>query len=256
LNPTGVAKRIRHNWARGIVLGLGGWRRCPVCRGLGLPIRASWMHAHLRCRRCDLIYVADLPSRENLVAAYQRVHLDPYQVQHKQQWQAWMQHKELTLDRLRIAAPAGSRRALDVGCGEGRMMLVLRQRGWEVEGLELNDVLARQARELGLNVTTTAVEHASPAGRYQLITMSHLLEHVRQPLQVLRQVHRWIEPGGLLVLETPLSPDFDNIDHLYCFSPAALILALQRTGFAPHRFFDYVDDNYHHHNLACVAHRM
>jgi len=214
------------------------------------------MHAHLRCRRCDLVFVADRPTLANLIAAYERVHLGDYQVRHKLDWEPWMRHKALTLDRLGIGSweqGPGPHRALDVGCGEGRLLQLLQRRGWRAEGLELNRELTADARRLGLTVAVGAVEQAEPKGPFELITLNHLLEHIREPLAVLRRARGWLAQGGLLVVETPLRPDFDNIDHLYCFSAASLMLALARTGFTPTRYFDYIDDNYRHHNLSCLA---
>jgi SAM-dependent methyltransferase len=256
-DPRQRRSRVRRNWAKAALHTLSGRRPCPLCGGRCLPAAASWMHAHLRCRRCHLIYVADLPSQHDLIQAYLRVHLGDYQVRHKADWAPWMRHKDLTLDALGLPrwerALGQPRRALDVGCGEGRLLQVLRQRGWEAWGLELNPQLAAEGRQHGL-VTVGSLEHAEqPARGHQLVVMSHLLEHLRAPLEALERVRTWLAPNGLLVVETPLRPDFDNIDHLYCFSAAALDLALRRAGFVPRSWFDYVDDNYRHHNLACLA---
>jgi len=251
-------QRIRRNWLRGLLEALPGRRPCPVCGGQALPAAASWMHSHLRCRRCDLIFVARLPRQEDLIAAYQRVHLGTYQVRHKEDWEPWMRHKHATLEALGLAdhERGGPGIALDLGCGEGRLLKVLELRGWRAEGLEPNASLAAEARVLGQRVTVGALESFSPARPVQLITMCHLIEHLRRPLAALDRVRGWLAPPALLLVETPLSPDYDNIDHLYCFSAAALARALTRSRFSPLAWFDYVDDNYHHHNLACLARRV
>jgi hypothetical protein len=124
-----------------------------------------------------------------------------------------------------------------------------------VRGVEVNASLAARARQLGHQVAVSSLEEAAPEPPLTLVVISHLLEHLRDPLQGLRRVRGWLRPGGQLVVETPLHPDYDNIDHLYCFSAAALDLTLRRGGFIPSSWFDYVDDNYRHHNLACRARR-
>ena len=80
-----------------------------------------------------------------------------------------------------------------------------------------------------------------------------MISSASRPLAAVCAVTGWLSPGGRLVLETPQSPDYDNIDHLYCFSAAAMERLLRGAGLAPLRWYDYVDDNYGHHNLACVA---
>jgi SAM-dependent methyltransferase len=247
--------RVRRNWIKGALYALTGRGRCPLCRGHARPVAASWMHSHLRCRRCGLIFVADLPPLSNLYDAYRVVHLSEYQVRHKRDWGPWIQFKDLTLDRVGLPRweRDGAGRALDLGCGEGRLLQVLRGRGWQATGLELNPVLAGEARRLGFEVVAGGVEHAALGGPFELITAFHLLEHLRSPTAALDRTRSWLRPGGVLVVETPLRPDFDNIDHLYCFSAASLELALVSGGFTPRSWFDYIDANYGHHNLVCLA---
>jgi SAM-dependent methyltransferase len=258
-------KRVRRNWLRAGALALLAARPCVVCGGRPRPAGASWMHAHLRCTRCGLIYVADLPTRHNLEAAYQRVHEADYQVDHKADWRPWVRHKHATLDALGLEAPGVADRALELGCGEGRMLVVLDERGWRCQGIEPNPVFAAEARALGLsrgaplNERPFDIAEASLEGvalddeACDLVVMNHLIEHLRRPLAALDRVRGCLRPGGQLIVETPLSPDFENIDHLFCFSAAALEQALMRSGFVPRAWYDYIDDNYHHHNLACRA---
>ena len=222
------------------------------------------MHAYLRCGACGLVFVAELPSLANLQESYLRVHLSDYQVEHKRDWGPWKQHKHATMDALKVDPPhtatGDAPLALDLGCGEGPMLEVLEQRGWQAWGLELNPAMAQQAQNNGLSVAVGSVEgtrhpsshtHLPPA--FDLVLMNHLVEHLRNPVAAVCTAARWLRPGGHLVLETPLSPDYDNIDHLYCFSAAALEIMLRGAGLTPHRWYDYVDDNYGHHNLAVVA---
>ena len=220
------------------------------------------MHSYLRCASCGLIYVARRPSLENLERAYLRVHLSDYQVDHKRDWAPWKAHKHATLDALGVRAPtpapgAQAPSALDLGCGEGPMLEVLQQRGWQAHGLELNPAMAQQARDRGFEVFEASLESPTPPpgmrGRFALISFNHLVEHLRDPLAATRAAAAWLAPGGSLLVETPLRPDHTNIDHLFCFSTAALDAMLRRAGLRPRRWFDYVDDNYGHHNLACVA---
>ena len=252
--------RTRRNRIKAWLYALAGSYRCPVCAGAARPAGASWMHSYLRCDGCGLVFVAERPSLEDLEEAYLRVHLSDYQVDHKRDWAPWMAHKHATLDALRVHPPVASTgegpRALDLGCGEGPMLQVLEQRGWQAWGLELNPAMAQQAREMGLRVSVGSVEDLPPEElpqAFHLVLMNHLIEHLRNPVAAACAVSRWLHPGGQLVLETPLSPDYDNIDHLYCFSAAAMEIMLRGAGLTPLRWYDYVDDNYGHHNLACLA---
>lgn len=256
MKEPGRSARVRRNRIKGWLYTLSGSRPCRLCNGITVPAGASWMHTLLRCQRCGLVSVAELPPAAQLHAAYCRVHMSDYQVAHKEDWGPWMRHKHTTLDALGLDAP-GPGPALDLGCGEGALLQVLEERGWEAWGVEINPHLAAQANAAGLKVVKGPVEQSlacSPLPRsFSLVLMNHLIEHLRSPLAVLQRVRSWLQPGGALVVETPLQPDLLNIDHLHCFSPAALELALHRAGFQPRRWYDYLDANYGHHNLACLA---
>lgn len=263
---TGAERRKRklRNALKAALFARLGRRPCPLCDGKKVrPAGASHMHAHLCCGACGLVYVADLPPAEDLRRAYQRVHLSDYQTEHKADWGPWIAHKQRTLDALGLWLPgcgcAGGPSALDLGCGEGAMMGVLAERGWQPHGLELNPVLAAEARQAGHAVWEGSLEDpALPEDLprpVELAVMNHIIEHLRDPFAALVRVRKLLRPGGALVLETPQNPDFENIDHLHYFSAAALELALKRAGLTPERWFDYVDDNYGHHNLAVLARR-
>ncbi len=88
---------------------------------------------------------------------------------------------------------------LDVGCGEGTFLLTARQRGWKVSGTEMNPA---PARESGFEVAT---ELAAFQGHkeFDCITMWHSLEHMREPLEVLRSIHRLLKPDGWLFVAVP-----------------------------------------------------
>jgi SAM-dependent methyltransferase len=256
-------RRRRRNLAKAILFSATGRRPCPLCGGRARPAGSSPLHAHLRCTSCGLVYVADLPSREDLVASYARVHESDYQVSHKLDWAPFLDHKRRTLEALAVPrgeARADRPRALDVGCGEGVLLGLLEEWGYAPLGLELNAVLAGRARaHLGPGAVVLAAPFeecaplVAPHLPLDLVVMNHLLEHLREPLAALALARSLLAPTGLLLVETPTRPDFENIDHLYCFGAAALDLALRASGLLPARWFDYVDDNYGHHNLACLA---
>ncbi len=93
---------------------------------------------------------------------------------------------------------------LDVGCGSGKRMQLLRDLGWSVEGVD-NDLQAiGQAQNKGLNVRLGNLDEQEYSdNRFDAITMSHVIEHVHQPLSLLQECHRILKPGGKLALVTP-----------------------------------------------------
>src|SRR6266498_1686762 len=105
----------------------------------------------------------------------------------------------------RIEARAPKGRLLDVGCGTGIFLAVMRERGWRVAGLEPNEAWAAQLRRnLDLEVHTGTLERVPPTlGQFDVVTMLDVIEHLADPLAALAADRRVLRPGGLLVLTTP-----------------------------------------------------
>lgn len=152
---------------------------------------------------------------------------------------------ERLLSRLwtELTLPAQGR-LLDVGCGNGALLRGCHTvaPGWELVGTELSD----QHRAAVAALPGVTNFHSGPAaevpGTFDLVTMSHVLEHIPSPVAFLRSLRPRLAPGGLLVVEVPdltRNPfDLPVADHATHFLPetAAAIVAdagydvLTRTG--------------------------
>jgi len=150
---------------------------------------------------------------------------------------------------------AGPGRALDVGCAAGYWLRVLAERGWDVTGVEPSAEIAAHARHaLGasrVHQGDLASAHFE-SGRFDLVTLWDVVEHVPDPLALVREAARVLSPGGVLVLETqnvesrfarllgPRWQHFKHLEHLYHFGPASLSALLARAGLEPvHRTARY-----------------
>nr|WP_236599834.1 class I SAM-dependent methyltransferase [Ramlibacter alkalitolerans] len=102
--------------------------------------------------------------------------------------------------------PAGAQaRLLDVGCGSGDFLQLARSAGWSVHGIDFDGVAVANARERGLEVRQGGLEllQATEAESFAWVTLSHVLEHVHDPVSWLQALHRLVRPGGTLWLQTP-----------------------------------------------------
>ena len=101
---------------------------------------------------------------------------------------------------------AGRRRGrlLDVGCGSGKAVRRLRELGWDARGLELDPVAVEAAQAGGLPVDQGDLSTAGlPEAAFDVVTLSHVVEHVHDPLGLLRECRRVLRPGGRIVVVTP-----------------------------------------------------
>lgn len=114
---------------------------------------------------------------------------------------------------------------VDVGCGYGRYLRVLGARGIDAVGVEVNPAIVEKNIAAGLRCMTPEQFEAS-GKKASVLLMSHVIEHFA-PRELLAFLERWLEhlePGGALVIATPLmSPHFyDDFDHVKPYHPDGL----------------------------------
>jgi 2-polyprenyl-3-methyl-5-hydroxy-6-metoxy-1,4-benzoquinol methylase len=132
---------------------------------------------------------------------------------------------------------------LDVGCGNGQFIARMQSLGWAVAGVDPDPAAVSYARSRGLEIFSGMISDVPCIPRYDVITLSHVVEHVVDPVELLRECRKRLRPGtGRLLITTP------NIDslghwwfgdywrglevprHLTLFSPAALRECVKRAG--------------------------
>ncbi len=102
---------------------------------------------------------------------------------------------------------------LDVGCGNGAFLDLMRSQGWSVFGLDVDPEAVRVCQERGLDVRHGTVHDCSfPEASFDAITLSHVVEHLHDPVAVLRRCHWLARVGGRLWVETP---NFGSASHTH-----------------------------------------
>ena len=149
------------------------------------------------------------------------------------------------LERMRIEKYAQIGKVLDVGCGRGLFLDIMRRGGWHVAGSELNKETASYAENVyGLKVYTGNIaEHFLAPESFQVINIRGVLEHLKEPDAMLSEAHRLLKKGGLLVILVPDIRSFEfklgrenwfHLDlpyHLFQFTEEGLIRLLKKKGF-------------------------
>lgn len=107
---------------------------------------------------------------------------------------------------LEFASRRGLSRVLDVGCGSGAFLDLAKQAGMETFGLELNSVAAEKARSKGHQVFEKLLDQLASEGvakPFTLITFFQVLEHVRDPVQMVREAAMLLKPSGIISVAVP-----------------------------------------------------
>jgi len=204
----------------------------------------SWV---VQCLRCGLVYLNPRPTRERIgiyyPPNYQASMLSLLARGKTNLIARW----GFGIIRRRRTPSAQGVRLLDVGCSNGAYLAAMREKGWDVEGVEFNrDAVdyARNSRQL--KVTHGDVEQVLgqlAGNNFDVVTMWHVLEHAFDPAAALQQIRRVLKPGGIVMLEVPnyASPlaslfksywfPLDIPRHLYQFTPSTLKTMLAKAGF-------------------------
>lgn len=128
-------------------------------------------------------------------------------------------------------------RILDVGCGQGPALDVIRERGYHAVGITVNDEDLRVCREKGHEVYKMEQSFLDfPPGSFDLIWARHCVEHSVMPFFTLYGFSAILQEGGFLYLEVP-APDTachheQNVNHYSVLTRSSWDSLLKRCGFA------------------------
>lgn len=201
----------------------------------------------VRCRGCGLVYVNPRPPAEALPAFYATYHARGGK--DETYWDKLMARVFREAAEVFHASRngRGPGRLLDVGCGFGGFVTLMRQQGWEAEGIDPSHAAVDFAKRRNVPVRLGTFEKLEAGARpYDGITLFYVLEHLPDPMEALRKAFALLAPGGILLLRVPhtapivrmLSPFgmggelFDPPFHLHDFSPPVLRRMLACAGFA------------------------
>ncbi len=205
--------------------------------------------ALMRCRDCGLTYLNPRPDVQSIGAYYPPAY-DPHQIERLEDLPPL---KRLTVRyglRKRCSAVLRWKqrgKVLDVGCATGLFLAEMQKLpGWQAYGVEPGEAaaaVAARAHGLPVHVGDLASAHYDDA-TFDAVTLWDVLEHLHDPLAVLREVRRVLKPDGVLVMRTPsleswdarvFGPYWAGLDsprHLAIFKRGTMARLLAQSGFA------------------------
>ncbi|MBI2482125.1 MAG: class I SAM-dependent methyltransferase [Candidatus Vogelbacteria bacterium] len=202
-----------------------------------------------RCLECGVVFVDPLPSDDFLrQSVYQS---GVYQKNKEQNLAKQLPNLKTKITLTKLNQLTANKKLLDVGSSNGQFMYHAKQAGFEVSGVELNAGTAQIAQANGLEVFIgTLVEANLPNTSYDIVTLNDVIEHVPDPVGLIKEGERLLKNGGLLTVGTPnLNCLFNKLTwqlwclfgiswsavtpphHLYQFSAKSLNRLMAQNGF-------------------------
>jgi len=217
---------------------------------------ASWL---FRCRDCGLVQAKPLPGAEELADYYATTYrtggrhgAEAATIRDFPKDNLFYYHRGQSIaalldPHLKSRNFSDAPRVLDIGAGFGHLLHAFGERFPRAArtALELSESCFPHLETLGIRVIREPIESwlTESAERFDVILLSHVLEHLRQPVEVLQRLRSRLSPNGLLFVEVPnipadplnryldhaWAPRFDE-PHLTFFSLATFNASLQRAG--------------------------
>jgi SAM-dependent methyltransferase len=188
-----------------------------------------------RCPRCEFLQCSDITG---VVKFYEELEDSAYEAGREERGL----HAYKLLEVAKELQPGG--RLLDVGAGSGMLVEQALRMGYRAEGIEPSAWLQKIAQQRGLSVHLGTFPHPSVTGRFEVITLIDVIEHVTNPVELLHEIAGSLSPGGIALIVTP---DLDSaaarimgwkwwhfrVAHIGYFNMRSLYLALDRAGLQP-----------------------
>lgn len=218
-------------------------------------VPGQWSFYKCSNHHCGFIWLNPLPVREDLPKLY----VDYFTHQHPvgpavqpksifnnifQVFQGFFRWPERTR-RYNVMFLLDSKpgRVLDLGCGNGYRLGLLKALGWDVVGVEIDPVSRAIAQKSGYTVYGEELSKvAFPDNSFDAVIMCHVIEHLDDPFEVVKECLRVLKPGGRFVATTPnalslghryFNSNWYALDpprHLHLFSTRSIKLFVQSLG--------------------------
>ena len=203
------------------------------------------IYSILECVECKIAVTHPFPSEEELTKLYS---CGNYRTNTGKRFGVvieYLVYLSRVLKRTRINKYIRPGRILDIGCGRGLFLDVMRNGGWNAIGTELNKETASYARKVyGLEILTgDLIKHKLDGESLDAININQVLEHLKNPNEILIECRRLLRKDGLLLISVPdlRSLQFvigkenwfllDLPFHLFHFTEEGLVDLLKTHGF-------------------------
>lgn len=229
--------------------------KCPVCNSTDFALKLTCKD-HLissenfdiySCKTCGFLFTKDPPSGKEIGKYYDTGEYISHSDTRKGLTNILFHFtRKLMLYRKRniISKVTGLKTGtlLDMGCGTGYFAAFMKDAGWKVTGLEVNEKARSFAKEkFNLEVLNDSELSGFNENQFDCITLWHVFEHLDDPVNSLDRIHRLLKPEGKCIIAMPNSSSFDAWH--YGKSWAAWDVPRHLWHFAPDTFRDFTEKN-------------
>lgn len=200
------------------------WKHCPVCGSEniisfnGIGECRDCTHKFRQCVPADILphyfdvqYWNKDKNRQGITS-----------VKFSNEWTRWVNARLKILESFGLLSHEDPSKIsiFEFGCAEGMLLYALKQRGYRVYGNDVCAVAGESMRELGVEISQKPIEEfAEEKRKFDLIMSFHVVEHLRDPFTVMKNLSSMLNEGGVLLLHVPVDDlELGNMDHFHFFT--------------------------------------
>lgn len=161
------------------------------------------------CQKCGFKHTVPIPKPEELDKVYREEYYSKEKPllleQQKEDLDWWNIAFSERYDTFESFLPEDRRRILDIGSGPGFFLYHGLQRGWQTLGIEPSTQAVVHSRNLGLEIVENFLNHetAPQLGTFDVVHLSEVLEHLPDPITMVRHAYKLLHPEGIICIVVP-----------------------------------------------------
>lgn len=225
--------------------------KCLVCGKTQKKIFSKKKYSYYKCVECGLVSTLPIPDKKTIVKHYRNNFNSGnyFSAREYSDYYMWIYNNfvEIILSELKKHGIKSIKnfKVLDIGCFTGDFLSILKKKGAKVYGLELQSEAVEIARKKlkTKNIFSSPKDFKGPKGSFDLITLQGLIEHVEDPLELIKFCSSQIKKGGFIMIQTPNAgslfsrllkrywPPYAPVEHIHFFDRKGLSSLLKTEGF-------------------------
>jgi 2-polyprenyl-3-methyl-5-hydroxy-6-metoxy-1,4-benzoquinol methylase len=218
------------------------------------------------CAKCGFAYADGIPDQRAYDDYYER--MSKYEYHQRDGAESPYDTKRMgdIADEIAPLLSDGNRRILDIGCATGRLLFLLKSRGFSnVRGLDPSLGCLEAARRLyGIDVLQGSISKVpADAGPFDVVILIGVLEHIRDLDAAMKRIESLLTPEGLVYAEVPNVVDFEkwpnapfqdfSTEHINFFGPVSLTNLFARFGLAPVYQREHAREQSYRTTMSCLS---
>jgi len=176
--------------------------KCPICKSeRNVLIWHEKKYRIFKCENCNVSFLHPVPKNPEKIynrEYFEKWYLKYYRRRKEYLRKLWERVKPFIIEK---------GKALDIGCGIGIFLEILKEDGWEAYGQEISPFAIDFCKKKGFKIYTRPLDECDiPSDSFDLITMWDVIAHLKNPVLYLEICRKILKKNGTFVIKTPLHP--------------------------------------------------